>query len=81
MSKKCPYSDCGSYNTESKVSGNIGYGMVQVTRFASAGVACIVGGLFGHAAGHAAGHGVLRETKDWGKDIKRYHCCNCGRDF
>lgn len=79
MSKKC--TRCGSYNTELKVSGNIGYGLLQGARFVGAGVAYVVGGLFNHAAGHVAGHGVLRETEDWGEDIDRHHCCNCGKDF
>lgn len=79
MSKKCPR--CGSYNTESKVSGNIGYGLVQGARYASAAAAYIAGGIFNHAAGHAAGHSVLHGTEDWGKDINRHHCCNCGKDF
>lgn len=79
MSKKCTH--CGSYNTETKVSGNIGYGFVQVTRIATAGGAAILGGLFGHAAGHAAGHSVMNNTKDWGENINKHHCCNCGKDF
>ena len=79
MSKKCPH--CGSYNTESKVSGNIGYGLVQGARFICAGAAYAAVGLFNHGAAHAAGHSVLHGTEDWGDDIDRHYCCNCGRDF
>ena len=79
MSKKCPH--CGSYNSESIVSGNIGYGLVQGARYISAGAAYVAVGLFNHGAAHAAGHSVLHGTEDWGDDIDRHHCCNCGRDF
>ena len=79
MSKQCPY--CKSYNTELNVSGNVGYGLVQGARFAAAGIAGIAGGLFGHTVGHAAAHSVIHNTEDWGDDINRHHCCNCGRDF
>lgn len=79
MSKKCPH--CGSYNTESKVSGNIGYGLVQGARFICAGAAYAAVGLFNRGAAHAAGHSVLHGTEDWGDDIDRHHCCKCGRDF
>ena len=81
MSKKCPH--CGSYNTELKVSGNIGYGLVQGARLLTAGVASMAVGLFNHTAGHAAGHSMLHNTESWGKSISRHHCCNpkCGKDF
>lgn len=79
MSKKCPY--CGSYNTESKISGYIGYGVVKGARIAAAGIASIAGGLLNKHIGHAAGHSVLNNTKDWGESIDCHHCCNCGKDF
>ena len=78
MSKKCTH--CGSYNTELKVSGNVGYAFAQGARIVAGGAA-LVAGLFNHSAGHVAGHGVLKNTEDWGKDINRHHCCACGKDF
>lgn len=79
MSKQCPH--CGSYNTESSISGNVGYGLTQVARFAVAGSAALIVGAFNHTAGHAAGHNIIHNTKDWGEDINRHHCCSCGKDF
>ena len=79
MSRKCPH--CGSYNTELKISGNGGYGVVKGARIAAAGIAHVAGGLFGKYVGNAAGHAVLNSTKDWGEGIDRHHCCNCGKDF
>ncbi len=80
MSVRCKY--CGlSHFTEPKISGNIGYGLVQSARYVGAGVACVIGGLFHHAAGHIAGHEVLKETKDWGNNINRYYCRLCKKDF
>lgn len=79
MSKKCTH--CGSYNTEAKVSGKIGYNVVQAVRIATAGGAAIVGGFLGPSTAHAAGHSVMNNTKDWGEDINKHHCCNCGKDF
>ena len=73
MSKKCPH--CGSYNTELKISGNVGYGVVKGARIAAAGIA------LGKYAGHTAGHSLLNSTKDWGEDMDHHHCCNCGKDF
>lgn len=79
MSKQCPH--CGHYNTESKISGNLGYVAVQGLRFGAAMVAAAAVGAFNRSAGHAAGHTVIHNTESWGNDIKRYHCCNCGKDF
>ena len=79
MSKCCPH--CGHYNTELKISGNLGYAAVQGFRFATAMTAASVVGIFNHSAGHAAGHSVIHNTESWGKDINRHHCCNCGKDF
>ena len=79
MSKQSPH--CGSYKTELKISGNVGFGVVQGARLAVAGVASIAVGAFNRSAGHAAGHSIIHNTKDWGKDIKRHHCCSCDKDF
>ena len=81
MSKKCPY--CGSYNTELKVTGNVGYGLVQGARLFTAGVASMAVGLFNRSAAHSVGHVVLHNTERWGESIERHHCCNpgCGKDF
>ncbi len=79
MSKQCPH--CGSYNTELKISGNIGIGLIQGARLAVAGATSVAVGVFNRSAGHAAGHAVLHNTENWGNDIKRYHCCSCKRDF
>lgn len=79
MSKQCPY--CGSFNTESNVSGNIKYGLVQGVRFVTAATSGLTMGIFNHHLAHGAAHSVLHNTEQWGKNIDRHHCCNCGKDF
>lgn len=79
MSKQCP--NCGSYNTEHRVTGIVGYSAVQGARFVTAGVAAIAMGLFNRSTGPAAGTMVMRNTKDWGETIHRHYCCNCNKSF
>ncbi len=79
MSKQCPH--CKSYNTELSTSGNIEY----VAKGLGRGIVMAGGYLFGSIAGPAgsmaAGKAMQKNTESWTEDVKRYHCCNCGKDF
>ncbi len=77
MSKKCPY--CGSDKTEISIGNYAGRALLNAGRFALAGGAALIVGVFNHTAGHVAAHQIIHNT-DLG-DFNGYHCCNCGKDF
>ena len=79
MSKKCPY--CSSYNTELSVKGNIEYGFKGLARWGCMLGAYTIGGLAGPAGSQTLGREAEKSTRNWTGDVKRHHCCNCGRDF
>lgn len=80
MSEKCPH--CGSYNTESKTIGKVAYVGVQAARVGAASAAAVAGRLIGQpATGTGGAIMIWRGSKDWGNDICRHHCCECGKDF
>ena len=79
LKKKCPY--CGSRNTELKICGYVGYGVVRTIATTATVVAGVATTPLGSFISNATSNAVQRGVENWGDSIDRHHCCNCGKDF
>lgn len=77
MSKQCPH--CGSWNTEAVVANYVGRGLINTGRFALAGAAGMVVGLFARGATGGVATDIWRNT-DPG-EFHGHRCCVCGKEF